>query len=107
MDEIRRLLPRQFTDWNGQYIFEDDPEQQWHPCRVIDVSSAGAGLELADLEAVEKKGSSLLLSVQLRCEVRNIGPGKEQALRVGVEFTDLTEEERSYLQSLAQLNVAW
>lgn len=107
MDEIRRLLPRQFTDWQGRYVFEDDPDQQWHPCRIVDVSSAGAGLELAETEAVEKKGSRLLLAVHLRCEVRNIGPGREHAMRVGVEFTDLTEDERSYLQSLAELNVHW
>ncbi len=43
---LRRLLPRQFTDWNGRYRIEGDPDGVWRPCRVVDVSTLGAGLEL-------------------------------------------------------------
>jgi len=25
--ELRRLLRRQFTDWQGKYVIEDDPEE--------------------------------------------------------------------------------
>ena len=46
MEQIRRLVPRQFTDWRGKCMFEDDPGQRWRDCRVLDVSSAGAGLTI-------------------------------------------------------------
>ena len=26
---LRRLLPRQFTDWHGRYMIENDPEERW------------------------------------------------------------------------------
>ena len=32
----------------GKYLFEDESEQHWRDCRVLDVSSAGAGLELLE-----------------------------------------------------------
>ena len=48
MDHFRRLLPRQFTNWHGKYPFEEESEPRWRNCRVLDVSSAGAGLELLE-----------------------------------------------------------
>jgi len=48
MTELRRRLPRQFADWRGKYAFEGESEESWHDCRVIDISTSGAGLELLD-----------------------------------------------------------
>ena len=56
MEQIRRLVPRQFTDWRGKCMFEDDPGQRWRDCRVLDVSSAGAGLTITDVDQDEPLG---------------------------------------------------
>ena len=74
MDQIRRLLPRQFTDWRGKYMFEDDPVDQWRDCRVLDVSSAGAGLQLLETDEEAIVGDRILLAVHLRGVLRNSGP---------------------------------
>ncbi len=107
MEQIRRLLPRQFTDWQGKYMFEDDPDQRWRDCRVVDVSSAGAGLQLIDTSEDEIVGERVLLAVHLRGVLRNAGPGRAGGLRVGIQFIDLTDGERHYLESLKELQVAW
>ena len=107
MEQIRRLMPRQFTDWRGKFMFENDPEHLWRDCRVLDVSSAGAGLELSGTREDQIVGGRLLLAVHLRGELRNVGLGRDNRLRAGIEFVDLTDGERAYLDSLAELQVAW
>ena len=52
-------------------------------------------------------GGRLLLAVHLRGELRNVGLGRDNRLRAGIEFVDLTDGERAYLDSLAELQVAW
>lgn len=39
--QLRRIVPRQFTDWRGKYMIEGDPYERWPDCRLIDFSSAG------------------------------------------------------------------
>jgi hypothetical protein len=107
MEQIRRRLPRQFTDWRGGYLVEDDRDDRWRGCRVIDISTAGAGLELLETSAAEVGGHQIVLAVLLQGELRNMGPGKNGGLRVGIEFTDLTGPERAYLDSLTQLQALW
>jgi len=107
MHELRRLLPRQFTDWQGKYMIEDDPDELWRECRVVDMSSAGAGLELLGVRPEELPGHKIILAVQLRGEVRNFRPAKNEGMRVGIQFSDLTPEEREYLDSLMELKAAW
>ena len=107
MEQLRRILPRQFADWRGKYLFEDEPHQRWRDCRVLDVSSAGAGLELQGLVADEAVGSRILLAVHLRGELRNSEPTSSGRLRAGVQFINLTADEREYLDSLAELQATW
>jgi hypothetical protein len=106
MSEIRRLLPRQFADWRGRYMIEGDPTESWRDCRVIDISSAGAGLELLDTSAEEAAGQRILIAVHLRGEIRNSAP-KGEALRAGVQFVDLSDAERFYLESLEEIKALW
>jgi hypothetical protein len=107
MEQIRRLLPRQFADWRAKCLFGDDPEERWHGCRVVDVSSAGAGLELPDTAPEDVIGTAVVVVIQLRAEVRNARAGKDQGLRMGIQFVNLTESERSYLDSLEELKAVW
>jgi hypothetical protein len=107
MEQIRRLLPRQFTDWRGKYMFEADPDHQWRDRRVLDVSSAGTGLELAETSEDKIMGNQIIVAIHLRGELRNTGPARNNGLRAGIQFVDLTNEERAYIESLAELQIAW
>jgi len=107
MTELRRLLPRQFADWRGKYAFEGDSEEVWHDCRVIDISTSGAGLELLDVAENETVGGHILLAIHLRGELRNAGPGRQDSLRAGVKFVGLSQGEIDYMDSLVVLGAKW
>jgi hypothetical protein len=104
---LRRLLPRQFTDWHGQYMIEGDPDERWRPCRVVDVSTLGAGLELFDTTEEEMAGRSIVLSVDLRGEVRHTIATRTDGIKVGIQFEDLTDAESTYVKSLVKLQALW
>ena len=105
--QLRRLLPRQSADWKGQFLVESDPERRWHDCRIIDISSAGAGLELMGTAPEETDGQCILLTIHLRAQVRNARPWKGGRLRVGTEFIDLSAQDSTYLASLRDLQAHW
>lgn len=107
MTELRRLLPRQFANWRGKYAYEGDSEVNWHDCRIIDISTSGAGLELLDSEDDEVVGNHILLAIHLRGEVRNAAPGRDDSLRAGVKFVGLSQLEIDYMDSLAVLGAKW
>ena len=107
MSELRRMLPRQFADWSAKYAFEDGPDESWHDCTVVDISSAGAGLELLDADVERAVGRRILLAVHLRGQLRNAGPGRGDTLRAGVQFLGLTRAEHEYLDSLSVLQTKW
>jgi hypothetical protein len=100
--ELRRVIPRRVTDGRGKYMLVGDPEKRWRDCRVIDTSSAGAGLELFDASAEEIEGRHIILALQLKAEVRHTRLTPDKRLRVGVQFVELTDGEQMYLESLAQ-----
>lgn len=105
--KLRRLLPRQFTDWRGWYMIEGDPTQRWRECRVVDISTAGAGLELRDATPEETQGRRIILAVQLTAEVRFTGDSDQESLRVGTQFVELSDAERAYIESLVELGTRW
>jgi len=105
--QLRRFLPRQFVDWSGAYLVEHDAEQRWGDCRVIDISTAGAGLELVDAPAAATEGQRIFVAVHLQAEIRHTRPAKEGRLRVGTQFVDLTDAERVYLASLTRVEARW
>jgi hypothetical protein len=107
MGELRRLLPRQLTDWRGKCLFEDESDQRWRDCRVLDVSSAGAAVELLDMRPGQVVGTRMLLAVHLRGELRHAQGTDAGRLRAGIQFVDLSESERHYLESLAELQATW
>jgi len=104
---LRRLLPRQFTDWQGRYMIEGDPGEVWRPCRVVDVSTLGAGLELFGTSPDEMAERTITLSVDLRGEVRHAVEARDDGIRVGIQFEDLTPAESAYVRSLVRLQALW
>jgi len=105
--ELKRFLPRQFANWPGTYMIEGGTDSRWADCRVIDISSAGAGLELHDAGDDATAGGHILVAVHLRGEIRNSRPDRDRGTRVGIQFADLVAAEGAYLASLTQLDALW
>lgn len=103
----RRILPRQPTSWAGRYAFEDDPDRVWRPCRVVDVSSAGAGVELAGVTEEQVRGHRLVVEVELRGDVRNSAATRAGGVRVGLQFAELGDGADVYVESLADIDARW
>ncbi|MGD0380651.1 MAG: PilZ domain-containing protein [Acidimicrobiales bacterium] len=105
--QLRRLLPRQFADWGGAYLIEDEPERRWRDCRVIDISSAGAGVELIDAPWEASAGNHILIAVHLRGEIRHTGPSQGDRLRIGTQFVGLTDAQGEALASFESVEARW
>ena len=82
-------------------MIEGDPKQRWRKCRVLDISTTGAGLELQDSSPEETEGRRIILAVQLTAEVRYARQG-DDGLRAGAQFVDLTDAERAYIESIVK-----
>lgn len=108
MTQLRRALPRQFANWSGTYVVESEPAKRWRDCRVVDISSLGAGLELADAPPEAIEGQLIFVAVHMRGEIRNSRPAaSDGALRIGTQFVDLSDKDRAYLSSLQGLHATW
>jgi PilZ domain len=107
--QIRRLLPRQIVDWSGSFAIEGSGDAQhiWRGCRVIDISAGGAGVEICNPDPDIEVGETLVLALRLRGEIRDTRARYEDRLRVGIQFIDMSERERSYLDSLINLQARW
>lgn len=106
-NELRRLIPRQYVGWQGKYVIGGDLEQHWRECRFVDISSAGAGLELSGSTVAELEGQRIVVAIQLKGEIRHSREIEHGRIGVGIEFVELTEAEKAYLTSLERLNARW
>ncbi len=107
LGDPKRIILRQPTDWFGTYRIVGDPEQDRRWCRVLDVSTQGAGLELFGTTAEAAVGGRVVVSVQLRGDVRDAVVLPNNLVRVGIEFTDLTGAAESYVRTLSELGERW
>jgi hypothetical protein len=118
--EDRRRAVRQSAPWTGQCHIQDEPSDLWRECAIIDVSAFGLGIDLCHPDPVELLGmwqdGELRLDVSRRVtvrlelgpsvdltvagEVRNAGSAPDGIVRAGIEFVDLTEDERSLVEFL-------
>lgn len=89
MERQRRAHPRQAINWGGEYIIEGDADDRWRECRVVDVSTAGAGLELLEMPPGLCEGR-IIVAVRLHGDIKNSGPGSDGRFRVGIEFAGPT-----------------
>lgn len=117
--EYRRRVPRQYAGWTGKYSIEGDGPEDWHECRILDISLIGIGLELFGprfdhddlsgqrivVETHTPAGASL--SIRARGEVRNVAHGANGGTRVGLELVDLSDLERSILEALTVMDAFW
>jgi hypothetical protein len=107
MVERRRLLPRQFADWPGLLAIEGCSEPRWRNCRVVDVSTTGAGVELQQSPSIDIIGRNVLLAIHLRAEVRHHSSPTETGMRLGLQFVNLSNGERDYIRSLETIGAVW
>jgi hypothetical protein len=115
--ERRRRVPRQGVGWPGTYTLEGVTAPEPRECRVLDISVIGAGLEVfgpvptelmgrrVDVEVKSPSGGSV--TIRMAGEVRNVSPGPSGGVRVGIQFIGLSDTERSILQALDMMQVAW
>ena len=115
--EYRRRVPRQQAGWSGLYTIDLDPGSGWHDCLVIDFSVLGVGVELYGpvptnvigqrvvVEVRSPVGTSV--SIRMAADVRNSAPGRLGGVRVGGEFVGLCDTERSILNALELMQIAW
>jgi hypothetical protein len=97
---MRRQVPRQPVDWAGSYRYASDNGGGSRPCRVIDISPAGAGLQLLGSTVEESMDRLIVVSIVLQGESRNAVMLDESSVRVGVEFPDLSGTAAEYVRSL-------
>ena len=106
----RRRAERRRTDWTAHVRLDGDDE--WRPCRVIDVSFDGAALELDAAAVGQEPGAPVQLRVQsiaggdagiqLSARLRRVERSAERVV-AGLEFSEVRDEERRLLQLLVGL----
>jgi c-di-GMP-binding flagellar brake protein YcgR len=99
----------------GRYLPVESPQRDWSRCRVLDVSTGGAGLELlgpgaqAGAQVGARVGDRVVVDLQLvrsnmaritlTGEVRHTTP-TSFGVRVGLRFVDVGELEQALLDRL-------
>jgi hypothetical protein len=119
---MRRRLPRQDANWQGKYTVEGAPGV-WGACEILDISILGTGLELFEdsqhllpsigdlvgrpvlVEVQTPAGASITL--QMMGEIRYTTPGKRGGVRVGLEFSLLSETEQAIVNMLESMQAVW
>lgn len=113
--ERRRRVPRQLIKWPAAFQIEDD--STWAECDVVDISVIGVGIEtIAKLpfDLLDRKfsvevhtpaGASVTLG--LAATIRYMVPRPNGKMRLGGEFAGLSEVERSILETLERMQIAW
>ncbi len=107
-EQFRREIPRQPTDWFGFYRFTNVGHEPSRPCRIIDISTLGAGLELFDISADEQIDGLLSVDIELSGEVQNVVLAeKTKTARVGVNFPNPTQAALEYVEELHKVRGLW
>ena len=110
----RRRDARQGAGWLGTYLLPEQREAGWAECRILDISTSGAGLELfgppwppegEECDLVVRLDATTAIgprTLELPCVIRNSAASRFGFVRVGVEFVGLTSEERRLLGTLVE-----
>lgn len=106
--ENRRRAQRQSAVWIGSCHVEGEPSHLWRDCGVFDFSAIGVGMDLrhpGSSDFVGRRVSVRLpagasVDLTLTGEVRNAKAGPDGIVRLGIEFADLSETERSIVDLL-------
>ena len=104
-EQLRRAAPRQPADWTAMYRLDTPVSEAWRMCRILDISPLGAGLELYQLVPDELLEGTVTISFELRGEGRNVIRGEDETTaRFGIQFPELTESAKQYLNDVSGTN---
>ncbi|HEX4162244.1 MAG TPA: PilZ domain-containing protein [Acidimicrobiales bacterium] len=113
--ENRRRAERQSAVWIGLCHVQGDPLDMWRDCGVFDLSAFGVGMDLRHPDAPALIGRSLSvrlpigvsMDMTLTGDVRNAKEGPDGIVRIGVEFEDVSDTERSIVNLLERDTLRW
>ncbi len=99
--EERRRAERQSAVWMGSCRVEGESTHQWRDCGVFDFSTLGVGMDFRHPAPSELAGRRISMrlpvgdsmDLTVTGEVRNVKPGPDGIVRLGVEFLGLSEAE--------------
>jgi hypothetical protein len=106
--ENRRRADRQSAIWIGLCHVHGDRFEVWRDCGVFDLSAFGIGMDLRHPNAPDLEGRTVsvrlpigvAMDMTLTGEVRNAKEGPDGIVRVGIEFEDVSDTERSIVDLL-------
>jgi hypothetical protein len=111
--ENRRRIHRQPIGWAASYRLAEESALGWRECRVVDISMLGMGITLARPESadllgrlvsVNLPGPASSVNVRLEGQIRSAVPTINRRLRVGIEFTHLSEAEQAITAVLSVMS---
>jgi len=109
----RRRIHRQPIGWAASYQMADEVALSWRDCRVVDISMLGMGITLARCESsdlvgrlisVNLPGAASSVNVRLEGEIKSAVPTINRRLRIGIEFTELSEAEQAITAVLSVMS---
>jgi len=113
--ERRRRVPRQLIAWPAAFRIDDGAT--WSECEVVDISVIGVGIEASSNlgpDLLDRKVSvevhtpvGAAVTLGLTATIRYVIPRPNGMCRLGGEFIGLSEIERSILETLERMQVAW
>lgn len=113
--ENRRRAERQSAVWIGLCHLQGDPLDLWRDCGVFDLSALGVGMDLRHSDPSDLVGRSVSvrlpigvsMDMTLTGEVRNTKEGPDGIVRIGLEFEDVSDTERSIVDLLERDTLRW
>ncbi|HEX4244024.1 MAG TPA: PilZ domain-containing protein [Acidimicrobiales bacterium] len=103
-----RRVERQRAGWNGACHIEGR-SPAWRYCQIIDISMLGVGIQFQDRWPTDLVGRRVsvevppighLVGVRLEGEIRNAIGHPDGAVRIGIEFDELSATQRSVVDLL-------
>ena len=113
--ENRRRAERQSAVWIGLCHVQGDSLDLWRDCGVFDLSALGVGMDLRHRDASDLVGRivsvrlpiGVSMDMTLTGEVKNAKGGPDGIVRIGVEFADVSDTERSIVDLLERDSLRW
>ena len=112
--EYRRRAERQSTAWAGFCHIAGESPSLWRDCEIIDVSMFGLGItfhhpqpwELVNRRiVVDISAIGEAVNIRLEGEIRDAALTLEGDIRVGLEFTRLSETEQAIAAVLSGIRI--
>jgi len=111
--DYRRRAERQPTAWAGFCHIAGESPSMWRDCEVIDISMFGLGITFHHPQPWELVNRRIVVdisaigdavNIRLEGEIKDAAFTLEGDIRVGLEFTGLSETEQAIAAVLSGIN---